>query len=184
MSYPAKKYGVPRTLPDGRINPEWKRRHHAAIMADPEWKAERTKSRKEWESRNKNKLREYNRDYQRRWRDANREQHRATDRKNKAKLRKCKPHQYWTYMRKFHLKRKYNMVPRQYEDMLNKQDRKCSICNKEHVEASKKRLHIDHCHTTEKVRELLCNDCNNMLGRAHDRIDVLEKAIEYLKRHA
>jgi recombination endonuclease VII len=35
---------------------------------------------------------------------------------------------------------------------------------------------IDHCHTTNKVRALLCNHCNRVLGFARDNADVLGAA--------
>ncbi len=45
-------------------------------------------------------------------------------------------------------------------------------------------LHVDHCHATGKIRGLLCYNCNDGLGRFKDDIEVLEKAIDYLKSHA
>lgn len=41
--------------------------------------------------------------------------------------------------------------------------------------------HIDHCHTTGRVRGHLCNNCNKGLGHFKDNPDTLLKAIEYLK---
>ena len=43
-----------------------------------------------------------------------------------------------------------------------------------------KRLDVDHCHASGKVRGVLCNSCNNILGHARDNIDVLKSAAEYL----
>ncbi len=43
-----------------------------------------------------------------------------------------------------------------------------------------KKLHVDHCHTSGKVRGLLCYNCNNGLGRFKDDIIVLKKAVDYL----
>lgn len=47
-----------------------------------------------------------------------------------------------------------------------------------------KKLDVDHCHTSGVVRGVLCNPCNTMLGRARDKIEVLEAAVEYLKKNA
>lgn len=44
-----------------------------------------------------------------------------------------------------------------------------------------KRLHVDHCHTTGKVRGLLCYNCNNGIGRLKDDVDLMAKIIVYLK---
>lgn len=41
---------------------------------------------------------------------------------------------------------------------------------------------IDHCHTTNAVRGYLCSSCNSLLGYAKDNIDILNAAIEYLKK--
>ena len=40
---------------------------------------------------------------------------------------------------------------------------------------------VDHSHITNEVRGLLCSKCNSLLGMANDDIEILKKAIEYLK---
>jgi hypothetical protein len=55
----------------------------------------------------------------------------------------------------------------------------CDICGKQ---ASKLRRHaIDHCHKTGKIRGLLCDTCNKGLGLFYDNIDLMQKAIDYLR---
>jgi len=66
---------------------------------------------------------------------------------------------------------------REYEDMLDISNNLCAICNKEDLS---KRLAIDHCHTTGKVRGLLCSKCNRGLGYFDDNTGLLKKAISYL----
>jgi hypothetical protein len=44
-----------------------------------------------------------------------------------------------------------------------------------------KRIVVDHNHLTGKVRGLLHNQCNVLLGFAEDNINKLKKAIEYLE---
>lgn len=44
-------------------------------------------------------------------------------------------------------------------------------------------LTVDHNHTTEKIRGLLCNKSNQRLGFFNDNIDLLEGAMLYLKQH-
>ena len=50
----------------------------------------------------------------------------------------------------------------------------CKICSKE------KQLMVDHCHTTGKVRGLLCGKCNKGLGHFKDDIQVIKNIITYL----
>ena len=51
------------------------------------------------------------------------------------------------------------------------------------VNKSKRRLCVDHCHTTGNVRGLLCDTCNTALGKFRDNIDLLNEAIKYLKKY-
>ncbi len=73
--------------------------------------------------------------------------------------------------------KKYGMSPEELKEMLEKSGDQCSICKQTSD------LHIDHNHITGKVRNLLCNNCNNLLGRAKDSIIVLRSAIEYLQQY-
>lgn len=69
----------------------------------------------------------------------------------------------------------------QYYDLYNKQNGKCYCCGKHESDLPKK-LCLDHCHSTMRLRGLLCTNCNNMIGNARDNIEILQKAIEYLKQ--
>lgn len=40
---------------------------------------------------------------------------------------------------------------------------------------------LDHCHTSGKFRGWLCHNCNRALGLFKDKVDSLERAIDYLK---
>lgn len=73
-----------------------------------------------------------------------------------------------------------------YNMMLEKQRGVCAICFKPSTKLSNnsntfKSLSIDHCHTTNKIRGLLCDNCNQGLGCFFDNIELLEFAIIYLK---
>lgn len=68
-----------------------------------------------------------------------------------------------------------------YHETLTRQNNCCAICSKPE---NGKRLAVDHCHTTNRLRGLLCSNCNTLLGLAHDDIKTLERAIEYLKKPA
>ena len=83
-----------------------------------------------------------------------------------------------------HVKRLYNLDADAYLGMVLKQENLCAICG--NIETSKNKngdvrpLCVDHCHTTGKVRGLLCNKCNALLGHARDDVSILENSIKYL----
>lgn len=84
--------------------------------------------------------------------------------------------------RKANLKKKYNLTLEQYSEMLQKQDNKCAICGIDRKDCKKDHA-VDHCHTTGKIRGLLCENCNRALGKFKDSTDLLHKAIEYLEKY-
>lgn len=69
--------------------------------------------------------------------------------------------------------RKYGLTHEEYDSLMEQKE--CGICEKEGP------LVIDHCHSTGRVRGLLCNDCNLGLGRFKDSPELLISAAEYLK---
>jgi len=81
--------------------------------------------------------------------------------------------------RKYNLKKKYGITPEEYDEMLKNQNGVCKICGTD-IPKGKGRFHIDHCHRTDKIRGLLCNNCNSMLGFINDNSFILIKAIRYL----
>lgn len=89
--------------------------------------------------------------------------------------------------RNSHLKR-YGITQEQYNALREYQNYCCAICGVNEKKAIKSNksakeftsLHTDHCHSTGKVRGLLCFSCNALLGKAEDSIEILENAILYL----
>ena len=61
------------------------------------------------------------------------------------------------------LKTKYGITIEDYNAMLKSQKCRCLICG-EHQDDLKKILCVDHCHKTNRVRGLLCDNCNKFLG--------------------
>jgi Recombination endonuclease VII len=41
---------------------------------------------------------------------------------------------------------------------------------------------VDHCHTTGKIRGLLCGNCNSALGLIKENIPSMENMIAYIKK--
>lgn len=88
--------------------------------------------------------------------------------------------------RHYGLKRYYGMSLNEYAEKYASQDGKCAICKQPEttmVHGKVKPLSVDHCHKTERVRELLCHSCNHLLGHAFDNPDTLLAAAAYLKKH-
>ena len=76
----------------------------------------------------------------------------------------------------------YGITPEQYNEIFEKQKGCCFTCNIHHTDL-KRGLLIDHCHTTGKVRGLLCHNCNRGLGLMKDDPNILETAARYVRRH-
>lgn len=79
----------------------------------------------------------------------------------------------------------YGVTREQYESMLSVQDHKCKVCgcNETSTRCTHGHLVVDHCHTTGKVRSLLCDMCNKTLGYTKDSIEQLQALIDYLNAH-
>lgn len=63
---------------------------------------------------------------------------------------------------------------KQFNEMLEKQDGKCAIC-----EAAMTKPVVDHCHSTGRIRGILCAKCNRHMA-AIDESGFMEKAMRYI----
>lgn len=126
--------------------------------ADP---AVRKNQRKGWDTMNKDKLAEYQR-----------------------KARKKDPERFKSY----DLKSDFGITIVEYNDMFKKQRGLCLICDQpekiKHQSGRPKALAVDHCHTTGKVRGLLCWVCNTGIGKLQDNPKLLRKAADYIEKAA
>jgi hypothetical protein len=88
-------------------------------------------------------------------------------------------------------RRKYGLTLEEADAILA---RGCAICGthegrdvgraSEQLPArSTERLCIDHCHTSGKVRDALCHNCNSALGLMADDSARLRAAADYLEKH-
>ena len=80
------------------------------------------------------------------------------------------------------MKRNYGLDFSEYNKMLEKQNGVCAICSSTPPDHHKKRLNIDHCHASGRVRGLLCDACNRAIGLLKDSPELMLKAISYLAR--
>ena len=80
-------------------------------------------------------------------------------------------------------KRLYGITEADYLLMLEEQNNVCKICFQPETAKRNnkvKRLSVDHCHTTGKVRGLLCHKCNTTLGKYDDNPDTFTRFATYL----
>lgn len=80
----------------------------------------------------------------------------------------------------YYLKRHYNINYAEYLKLFRQQQGKCAICGRKRT--LKRRLDVDHCHTKNKVRGLLCRQCNTALGLIDEDIKVARKLCRYLEQ--
>lgn len=87
-----------------------------------------------------------------------------------------------TEQRRLGLKHKYGLTEDAYLAMWRGQDGRCATCTIPFKSHTKSDVEVDHCHATKKVRGLLCDRCNRVLGFVSDNVDTLRRMIEYLER--
>lgn len=86
------------------------------------------------------------------------------------------------YARRFKLKTIYGMTEDDFQRLLKRQESVCAICHQKCRQ--RETLCIDHDHTTGKVRGLLCQDCNHIIGLAKDSPERLRAAATYVQDSA
>lgn len=91
----------------------------------------------------------------------------------KAQALKLNSKERWEW----YIKAEYGLTIEQHNKMIEASGGLCSICR------LKKKLHIDHNHTTGQVRGLLCKNCNyKLLGIIEKNVILAQRAISYLKK--
>lgn len=84
------------------------------------------------------------------------------------------------YRRDMKIRWRYGITVEDYNRLFKEQNGSCAICGV-HQSQLPQRLDIDHDHSSKKVRGLLCRRCNRAIGEFKDNVEILSKAIEYLK---
>lgn len=78
--------------------------------------------------------------------------------------------------------RRRGITAEQRDALFAEQEHRCAICGTDNPAGSgNRRWHIDHCHTTGRVRGILCGNCNNALGFIGERSEAAEAMIEYIR---
>jgi hypothetical protein len=121
------------------------------------------------------------RDLQAKKKYLNRSETRVAERE--AKKAATNPEDWFLTQRQYWLKSKYGLSLEDYNNKLKEQDHKCAICRCDETDAFKGLLFVDHCHTSGKVRGLLCHHCNTALGKFRDSKEILSSAIDYVDKY-
>ncbi len=74
--------------------------------------------------------------------------------------------------------RRYGLTREEYQELIESQNGVCAICSNPPPDG--KRLSVDHCHKTGKVRGLLCTGCNLGIGNLGDNVQGVARALIYL----
>jgi hypothetical protein len=161
-------------------DPEY-RRDYAKEYAKKWRAANPDKYRELWQRRaerikNDPTLQERQRETQRRYNDRNRDKRRETWRNWAAEDRKKRPERH----RAQSYKKLYGMTLEEYEQRAAAQSGRCAVCR---LPPKRGRLHVDHDHLTDKLRDLLCHGCNTAIGGLGDDPARLRAAADYVERH-
>lgn len=84
------------------------------------------------------------------------------------------------YSRDVHLKSRYGITSKDFNALFLLQNKCCAICTTQVI--SKRGFVVDHDHSTNKIRGILCDSCNKGLGSFLDNEEILSNAIKYLKK--
>lgn len=87
---------------------------------------------------------------------------------------------YIARLRNSQYRRKFGITLEQYEAMLVDQGGTCYVCKQP---PNGRRLAVDHCHRTGRIRRLLCIECNRALGAVEDDPERLLALACYLESH-
>jgi hypothetical protein len=81
---------------------------------------------------------------------------------------------------KRYLKRNYKISLETYNKILEIQGGGCAICG---AKPKERRLHIDHNHSTNAIRGILCGKCNQAIGLLNENLILFDRAKEYIKNN-
>jgi len=85
------------------------------------------------------------------------------------------------------LKNRYGITVEFYNELLEKQNKACAICTlpetRRHQNGKVKNLSVDHCHSTGKVRGLLCYSCNTSVGFMKENFIAITNLALYVAEH-
>lgn len=85
-------------------------------------------------------------------------------------------------LRNTNLKSNFGITQEDWDRLFSEQDKRCQICKCNVPRGG--RWATDHCHTTGKIRGILCMRCNTAIGGMMDNPEFLREAANYVESHA
>jgi hypothetical protein len=82
------------------------------------------------------------------------------------------------YYRDKNLKKLYKLSLSDWVTLFEQQGNRCAICGSDKPRG--KNWHTDHCHTTRRIRGILCGWCNTAIGKLQENPALFIKALSYL----
>lgn len=82
------------------------------------------------------------------------------------------------------LMNRYGMTIDSWNQLFDRQNGTCAICKTNLEKLESRHVHVDHDHVTNAIRGILCHNCNTMIGLARDNSEILNAAINYLRKQA
>jgi hypothetical protein len=159
------------------------------LKSDPEWLAKRrakaTINARKWRAANPEKCRAAQRRY--RNKDNNREKINQRTKRwlaaNPDQLLKRRAQSLAWAKANLGLHRKYKLgiTPEQFGAMLESQQHRCLVCRIDLRTLRGKNVHLDHCHSTNRVRGILCHGCNTALGFMKENAANLRALADYIE---
>lgn len=126
---------------------------------------------KKYREKNREKLKQVQKDYY-----ENNPEKKKEIKKKRNNYKRNNPEK----MRGHHLRREYNISLEDYSKLLQEQQSRCAICEIHTTDIGRANLDVDHCHSTGKIRGLLCPNCNKALGLLKDNIEIVNSMMKYL----
>lgn len=102
-------------------------------------------------------------------------------RKRSLKFAKDNPENVRERQRRSRFKNRYGITIEQFNEMLKQQQENCALCGSPLNLITPQATHVDHCHTSGKVRGLLHKACNLMIGWAADNPKLLLQGAQYVQ---
>lgn len=88
------------------------------------------------------------------------------------------------HRKRAHLLKRYGLTLAAFDEMLRAQDGGCAVCgltDPPNTRPNATPWCVDHCHTTNRVRSILCNRCNKVVGMLNEQADLAARVEMYIR---